>query len=354
MCTLGIGTACDDSVLTGTNSKHSVSALTNEKCTLIRVKRDMFRELWEQNLQFIENNSISPVDNNLNYSFSACLPSKLPIRSYSQSCSSISGRDQSSPENIRTNMLAVDFKEANNDILTASSRNSSIRNSFSSQNTETNLFIDFKARHLSEGQIDKLDQSIKNREQLNPLFQNQSSSSTNLKSTALTFNQPINNLEQLSQPINQIIDLRQNQQPQQQQQQTQQQQQQDAFSKRKSFRRSTLRRSSYRTTGSSAYEESDLNATIVRVAKVLRTLIQFKAAYLIRDRCLESPIVNYETANANNNKNYNNSSSFPPTQRDIFTRCMVGSEMVDWLLSISANTTLRLHSRFQAASMWQV
>lgn len=335
LCTLGIGTACDDSVLTG--KTHSVSVVTNEKCTLIRVKRETFRGLWEQNLQLIENSAVSPSDN-LNYSFSTSLPSKLPIRSYSQSCSSISGRQSTSPENSRSNsrsnMLAVEFREANSDILTAGSS----RNSFSSQNTETNLLVDYKVRHLSEGHIDKLaDQSMNRGQMISPLFANQSSSSTNLKSNA-SFSQPMASLEQQSsnQPINhQIVESKQ-----------------DAFSRRKSFRRSTLRRSSHRTVCSSGYEESDLNATVLRVAKVLRTLMQHKAPYLIRDRCLESPAaVNYEP-DANNNKNY----PLPPTQttREIFTRCMVGSEMVDWLLAISANTTLRLHSRFQAGSMWQV
>ena len=329
LCTLGIGTACDDSVLTG--KTHSVSVITNEKCTLIRVKRETFRGLWEQNLQLIENGAVSPTDN-LNYSFSASLPSKLPIRSYSQSCSSISGRQSTSPENSRSNMLAVEFREANSDILTAGSS----RNSFSSQNTETNLLVDYKVRHLSEGHIDKLaDQSL-NRDQISPLFANQSSSSTNLKSAA-SFNQPLTSLEQpANQPINhQMAESKQ-----------------DAFSRRRSFRRSTLRRSSHRTVCSTGYEESDLNATVLRVAKVLRTLMQYKAPYLIRDRCLENPTaVNYEP-DANNNKSY----ALPPTPttREIFTRCMVGSEMVDWLLSISANTTLRLHSRFQAAAMWQV
>lgn len=320
-----------------TGKTHSVSVFTNEKCTLIRVKRETFRGLWEQNLQLIENSAVSPSDN-LNYSFSASLPSKLPIRSYSQSCSSISGRQSTSPENSRSNsrsnMLAVEFREANSDILTAGSS----RNSFSSQNTETNLLVDYKVRHLSEGQIDRLADQSMNREQISPLFANQSSSSTNLKSNA-SFNQPLANLDQqtANQPINHpMVESKQ-----------------DAFSRRKSFRRSTLRRSSHRTVCSTGYEESDLNATVLRVAKVLRTLMQNKAPYLIRDRCLENPAaVNYEP-DANNNKNYG---TLPPTQttREIFTRCMVGSEMVDWLLSISANTTLRLHSRFQAAAMWQV
>lgn len=323
-----------------TGKTHSVSVVTNEKCTLIRVKRETFRNLWEQNLQLIENSAaVSPAEN-LNYSFSTSLPSKLPIRSYSQSCSSISGRQSTSPENSRTNsrqnMLAVEFREANSDILTAGSS----RNSFSSQNTETNLLVDYKVRHLSEGQIDQLGQSM---QQISPLFQNQSSSSTNLKSNA-SYGHPtplVSQLEQqpsVGQAINhQIVESKP-----------------DAFNRRKSFRRSTLRRSSHRTVCSTGYEESDLNATVLRVAKVLRTLMQYKAPYLIRDRCLENPaVVNYEP-DANNNKQPNY--SLPPSQttREIFTRCMVGSEMVDWLLSISANTTLRLHSRFQAASMWQV
>lgn len=314
-----------------------MSVVTNEKCTLIRVKRETFRDLWEQNLQLIENSASSPINESLNYSFSASLPSKLPIRSYSQSCSSISGRQSTSPENSKLNMLAVDFKEANSDILTAGG---SSRNSFSSQNTETNLLVEYKTRHSSEG---ALDQSV-SREHMNQLIQVQSSSSTNLKSN-LTFNQPLSNFEQTN-----------NQQSTINQSAVAVESKQDAFSRRKSFRRSTLRKSSYRTAGgSSAYEESDINATVLRVAKVLRTLIQYKAPYLIRDRCLESP-VNYEV-DANNNKN--NYPSYlqmqqQQTQRDIFTRCMIGSEMVDWLLSISANTTLRLHSRFQAASMLQV
>lgn len=256
----------------------------------------------------------------LNYSFSTSLPSKLPVRSYSQSCSSISGRQSTSPDNSRSNLLAVGFREAQSDILTVGSS----RNSFSSQNTEPHLLTDHKFRHLSDGQIDKLDQTT-NRAQINPLFHsNQSSSNTNLRSNSnfdqQLSNQPtLNNLEQPNQlnhqATNQIVESKQ-----------------DAFSRRKSFRRSTLRRSSYRTVCSTGFEESNINATVLRVAKVLRTLIQYKAAYLIRDRCLESP-VNYEAdANNNSNKNY---SPFPPTQpqikdlqREVFTNCMIGSEMV--------------------------
>jgi hypothetical protein len=48
---LGVGTAFGDSVLTG--KAHSVSVFTNEKCTLLRVRRETFRELWSQNVQLL-------------------------------------------------------------------------------------------------------------------------------------------------------------------------------------------------------------------------------------------------------------------------------------------------------------
>ncbi|XP_053204374.1 rap guanine nucleotide exchange factor 4-like isoform X2 [Panonychus citri] len=47
LCTLGVGTGFGESVLTG--KPHSVSVITNEPCTLLRVRRDEFQEIWEGN-----------------------------------------------------------------------------------------------------------------------------------------------------------------------------------------------------------------------------------------------------------------------------------------------------------------
>ncbi|XP_037562447.1 rap guanine nucleotide exchange factor 4 isoform X3 [Dermacentor silvarum] len=71
---------------------------------------------------------------------------------------------------------------------------------------------------------------------------------------------------------------------------------------------------------------SQPTAQVHRAGWVLRTLLLFQAPQLIRDR-------KYHMRH--------------------FRRCMVGTEMVDWLLQVPA-THVRLNSRAQAAGMWQV
>ncbi|KAG0430805.1 hypothetical protein HPB47_022370, partial [Ixodes persulcatus] len=67
-------------------------------------------------------------------------------------------------------------------------------------------------------------------------------------------------------------------------------------------------------------------AQVCRAGWVLRTLLLYQAPQLVRDR-------KYHTRH--------------------FRRCMVGTEMVDWLLQVPP-THMRLNSRAQAAGMWQV
>ncbi|KAL3197425.1 hypothetical protein MRX96_044906 [Rhipicephalus microplus] len=71
---------------------------------------------------------------------------------------------------------------------------------------------------------------------------------------------------------------------------------------------------------------SQPTAQVHRAGWVLRTLLLFQAPQLVRDR-------KYHMRH--------------------FKRCMVGTEMVDWLLQVPA-THVRLNSRAQAAGMWQV
>ncbi|CAN7996456.1 unnamed protein product [Ixodes hexagonus] len=67
-------------------------------------------------------------------------------------------------------------------------------------------------------------------------------------------------------------------------------------------------------------------AQVCRAGWVLRTLLLYQAPQLVRDR-------KYHMRH--------------------FRRCMVGTEMVDWLLQVPP-THMRLNSRAQAAGMWQV
>lgn len=39
---------------------------------------------------------------------------------------------------------------------------------------------------------------------------------------------------------------------------------------------------------------------------------------------------------------------------EVFRKCMIGTEMVDWLLAAAAANQIRIHSRSQATAMWQV
>ncbi|RWS06253.1 rap guanine nucleotide exchange factor 4-like protein, partial [Dinothrombium tinctorium] len=69
------------------------------------------------------------------------------------------------------------------------------------------------------------------------------------------------------------------------------------------------------------------SSQILRIGWVLRTIILVQAPQLIRDRKF-----NLHT---------------------VCRKCMVGSELVDWLMSVSSTTPIRIHSRSQAAAMWQ-
>ncbi|XP_064455972.1 rap guanine nucleotide exchange factor 4-like isoform X2 [Ornithodoros turicata] len=77
---------------------------------------------------------------------------------------------------------------------------------------------------------------------------------------------------------------------------------------------------------STANYTSTPSVELARAGWVLRTLLLYQAPQLIRDR-------KYHLRH--------------------FRRCMVGTEMVDWLLQMPA-THVRLNSRAQAAGMWQV
>ncbi|XP_074593766.1 exchange protein directly activated by cAMP [Brevipalpus obovatus] len=67
---------------------------------------------------------------------------------------------------------------------------------------------------------------------------------------------------------------------------------------------------------------------LIQIGTILRTLILAYDATLIRDRKIDNSI--------------------------IYRKCLVGSEMVDWLISVSTIAPTRVHSRSQAATMWQV
>lgn len=52
LCTLGVGTSFGEAVLSG--RAHSVSVVTNEPCTLLRVRRDDFAQLWARHAPHLE------------------------------------------------------------------------------------------------------------------------------------------------------------------------------------------------------------------------------------------------------------------------------------------------------------
>lgn len=66
----------------------------------------------------------------------------------------------------------------------------------------------------------------------------------------------------------------------------------------------------------------------MRIGLTLRDLILAHDAHLIRDR-------RYSVG-------------------AVYRKCVVGSELVDWLITVSLSTPLRIHSRSQATGMWQV
>ncbi|KAI1283781.1 Rap guanine nucleotide exchange factor 4 [Halotydeus destructor] len=73
------------------------------------------------------------------------------------------------------------------------------------------------------------------------------------------------------------------------------------------------------------------SSELLRVGWVLRTVLLTSSPTLMRDRKsteVGQPLVN--------------------------RKCLLGTEMVDWLLGVSSSTPLHVHSRAQAVAMWQV
>jgi hypothetical protein len=85
LCTLGIGTAFGESVLNG--GTHSVSVITNEPCTLLRVKKIDFQELWNKSSHLMED-IVSPLN---------CYESKahVKLQEWSQEDTNHSGNNDS-------------------------------------------------------------------------------------------------------------------------------------------------------------------------------------------------------------------------------------------------------------------
>ena len=69
---------------------------------------------------------------------------------------------------------------------------------------------------------------------------------------------------------------------------------------------------------------------IHRIGWTIRSVIMYSTPQLIRDRKYHLP---------------------SPT---LYHRCIIGSELIDWILNVTTNTPVRVHSRGQAAAMCQV
>ncbi|CAG2115376.1 unnamed protein product [Medioppia subpectinata] len=69
---------------------------------------------------------------------------------------------------------------------------------------------------------------------------------------------------------------------------------------------------------------------LFRVGWTIRSVIMHSTPQLIRDRKYHLPL---------------------PT---LYHKCIIGSELIDWILNVTTNTPVRVHSRGQAAAMCQV
>ncbi len=67
-----------------------------------------------------------------------------------------------------------------------------------------------------------------------------------------------------------------------------------------------------------------------RIGWVLRLVIMNSTPQLIRDRKYHLPT------------------------STLYRKCIIGSELIDWILNIASTTQVRVHSRGQAAAMCQV
>ena len=78
------------------------------------------------------------------------------------------------------------------------------------------------------------------------------------------------------------------------------------------------------------------SSQLLHVGWVLRTALLADAPHLMRDRKVTA------------------TGAAVGSQLSSCRKCLVGTEMVDWLVALSATTPLHVHSRAQAVAMWQV
>ncbi|CAG2167450.1 unnamed protein product, partial [Oppiella nova] len=76
--------------------------------------------------------------------------------------------------------------------------------------------------------------------------------------------------------------------------------------------------------------ENEPMSPLFRVGWTIRSVIMHSTPQLIRDRKYHLPL---------------------PT---LYHKCIIGSELIDWILNVTTNTPVRVHSRGQAAAMCQV
>ncbi|XP_015785676.1 LOW QUALITY PROTEIN: rap guanine nucleotide exchange factor 4-like [Tetranychus urticae] len=133
LCTLGVGTAFGESVLTG--KPHSVSIITNEPCTLLRVRKDEFQEIWDQNSHLMTD-IVTPLVG-LRCLKRASFNKSLSIRitSTNDNCNST---NQSSESNNNSNNSSKNSSNNNCNIITT-------KNSTKSNNSLDSLSYRFKS-----------------------------------------------------------------------------------------------------------------------------------------------------------------------------------------------------------------
>lgn len=114
LCTLGVGTTFGASVIPG--KSHSVSVVTSDHCTLLRVRRADFQEIFNEQSHLINNVESSPFCSftSLNRVGGGNSLSRRSLRSSSKSTNAQAANSKGSPEDCHLNELNNDDNNNNN------------------------------------------------------------------------------------------------------------------------------------------------------------------------------------------------------------------------------------------------
>lgn len=94
------------------------------------------------------------------------------------------------------------------------------------------------------------------------------------------------------------------------------------------------------------FHHQEPSGQLLRIGWVLRTCLMVDSPHLLRSR---------RQSRADSLTASSLATTIPTvTLTRSFNKCITGSDLVEWLLTVSSQTPVRIHSRSQATSMWQV